>query len=118
MSDPQQLTIQHLADHCQLAIEYVDDLPLEVPGYLDPSPIPRFIAIDRRLSRNEQVFTIAHEIAHFVLHHGKPRRNYYPFILERHPDNQFLAQVLALMRRYIKLHTHRDWEADLWAIFM
>jgi hypothetical protein len=118
MSAPKKLTLKQITDHCGLAIEYVDDIPSTVPGYLDESRSPRFIAINHSLSPNEQLFTIAHEIGHFVLHHGKARRYYHSFILDRHPNNPFLDRFLAILRRYARIHYNRDWEADGYAILL
>ena len=42
-------------------------------GYLDPHEDARFIIINRNQPHCEQVFTIAHELAHYLLHH-KTRR--------------------------------------------
>ena len=57
------LTIHRLAASFGLTIEYLD-LPAKVCGYLDPHDEPRYIAVNRSLPRSEEVFTIAHEIAH------------------------------------------------------
>src|ERR1017187_4421893 len=118
MKTSQTLTLQHFTDHCSLTVEYVDDLPPTCAGYLDPSTTPRYIAVNSTLPKHEQVFTVAHELAHFVLHHGKARKHYYSFILDRHPHDPRLDELLAFLRRYARLRFNRDWEADAFAIIM
>ena len=64
-------TLFERVEYFGLTTEYADDLPDKICGYLDPSKDARFIMINRNHPRSEQNFTIAHELAHYIHHHGK-----------------------------------------------
>ena len=62
-------TIDDVTGYFGLQVEYRDDLPANNGGYLDPAYEPSYIAVNRNLPRCEQVFTLAHELGHYVKHH-------------------------------------------------
>ena len=66
-------TLLEWADYYGLTIEKTDGLSPNVAGYLDPHQDARFIMINRNLPLSEQNFTIAHELSHYVRHHGRCR---------------------------------------------
>ena len=73
MSRRPKRTLLEWVTYYGLTVERTDGLSPNVAGYLDPHKDARFIMINRNLPLSEQNFTIAHELAHYVRHHGRCR---------------------------------------------
>ena len=110
-------TIFERLEYFGLTTEYADGLPANVCGCLDPHEDPRFIMINRNLPRSEQSFTIAHELAHYTLHH---RRCRFPIttlcimLLSRMSKFQWAKQLANRLRRFVRAFF--EIEANLSAI--
>jgi hypothetical protein len=109
-------TVFDIAKDLGLAIEYSADLPPSVNGSLDPSEEPRFILVNANQPDFEQRFTIAHEIAHYLMHHNRPRRRYPHWFTDRKWNFKPLREISQRTRRAKSMIFTREWEADRWAV--
>ena len=113
MNAPRTLTIYELIDFYGLHVELLD-LPANNAGYLDPND--EYIAVNRNLPNCEQVFTIAHELCHYISDHKKPRRKY------RNPwlNKQFQSHNAKLLVRFTRMVVNKmvpiEREADMFAM--
>ncbi len=108
-------TIFDLAKFYGLNVEFLD-LPASNAGYLDPHDDPRYIAVNRNLPHSEQVFTVAHELCHYISDHKRPRRKYPNRLLNQQYQSR-RAQLIVNFYRYIlnKL-LPPEREADMFAM--
>jgi hypothetical protein len=114
--NPQPIrTIFDLAKFYGLSIELLD-LPANNAGYLDPHDDPQYIAVNRNLPHCEQVFTIAHEICHYISDHKRPRRKYPNRLLNQQYKSR-LAQLFVRDLRYtLNKILPAEREADMFAM--
>ena len=75
------------------------DLPDGVNGYCDRILRRKYIVIDEKLPEEEQVFVIAHELGHILLHGGLnhyfiTRNTYFPIGRYEREANQFAISLL------------------------
>lgn len=106
------------AGYFDLLIEYVADLPDNVPGFLQPGPDPRFILVNASKSPSEQAFTIAHEIGHYVMHANRPIPAFLPWYLNIRWQSPSLSKFSSRARRWIRRVFDAEWQADLWAFIL
>ncbi len=71
--------LKNAAAYFDLHIEYVNDLSDKVAGFLKPEPDPGYIVINANKPHCDQVFTIAHELAHYLVHEGRPLLDMVPW---------------------------------------
>ena len=116
MSRTPAYTVYDIADYFGLAIEYADILPDTVCGHLDPANEPRYIVVNPAFPRHEQVFTIAHEIAHYVLHGHRPPREYFRGLLDGQWKSRRITRAAEILRRWLRRHFDAEWHADLYAL--
>jgi hypothetical protein len=57
------VTLNDIASNHDLAVEYIQDLPVCVDGFLDRHDTPRFIAVNSRLDQVEQSYAVGREIS-------------------------------------------------------
>lgn len=106
-------TLENLAAQRGLDIEYCDDLPDAVCGFLDPSPDPQYIRISTRHPQWQQRFTIAHELAHHdCMHDGKCRQT-LPEFMHGEWKNAFVAEQIAWLKDSVTNVFTEEHEADL-----
>jgi hypothetical protein len=121
MNQPPIRTISDVADYFGLRIELRDDLPANSGGYLDSHKEPQYIAVNRNLPLCEQIFTIAHEICHYINHHNKPRRKYRNRLLDRQYTSRRAKFLVRCMRqgvnRFLPIETEADMFAMSWLIY-
>ena len=118
MNPPPIRTIEDMAGYFGLQIEYRDDLPPDNAGFLDHNDEPQYIAVNSNLPHCEQAFTIAHELGHYVKHHNRPRRRYFPGVLDREYQSKRVAQVASHTHRFVYFKFNKEWEADLYAFLL
>ena len=108
-------SIYDFAEFYGLRIEY-HELPATNAGFLDPDDEPQFIAVNRNHPHCEQVFTIAHEIRHFISDHKRPRRKFRNRLLDR----QYQSPTAKTCARYVRRFTGKvlpiEREADMFAM--
>jgi IrrE N-terminal-like domain len=101
----------------RLKVKFVDYFPDDTHGRLIPRE--KRILVNARKPHYEHVFTILHEIAHYVLHVLKKNLLLMPWYLKRRWESASLAKMIRLLRRYVRFRfsTERSKEkqADLWA---
>jgi len=111
-------TLRELAGHFGLKVKFVSYFKADVHGQLLPRE--RRILINAHQPRVEHVFTLLHEIGHFVVHHLNPQRDYNPWYLRKDWHSERLTAICFKLRRHLRFMFHRtagkEWEADLWAL--
>ena len=111
-------TLRAMAGHLGLKVKFVDYLDETTHGRLLIRE--RRILINARKPRPEHIFTILHEIGHFVVHHQHRGRDRCPWYFRQDWNNEFLSELCAKVRRHLRFlfnrHAGREWEADLWAM--
>jgi hypothetical protein len=110
-------TLRAMAKHLGLKVKYV--------SYLDAHTHGRLLVREKRIlinahkPRTEHVFTMLHEIGHFVVHHQKPHAH-CPWYFRKDWHNEFLDGLCFKARRYLRFMFNRtagrEWEADMWAL--
>jgi hypothetical protein len=108
-------TIEDMPGYLGLHIEYRDDLPPDNAGFLDEHDEPQYIAVNSSLPHCEQAFTIGHELGHYVKHHNRPLRRYFPAVLDREYQSQKATYVATHIRRFLYFKFDKEWQADLYA---
>jgi len=113
---PSRYTIFDVAEHFGLAVELRHDLPDCVAGFLDRNPEPQFIAVNANLPRFEQVFTIAHELGHYVKHRSCAPLSLVPPWLNLPWKSARMQRLLTTWQRCVNRSLGMEWQADLWAL--
>lgn len=118
MTPKTKQALDKLASYFYLQIEYASDLHDNVPGFLQPGPDPRYIVVNARKPACDQALTIAHELAHYVLHpEGKPAR-FLPRYLDPLRQFQPMEQWAQATERFTRQKFNIEWQADLWAFIL
>lgn len=110
--------LREMAGHLRLRVSFVSYFDDQTHGML----IPREgrILINAHKPRQEHVFTMLHEIGHFLLHFKNPPRKHHPRLFDIAWKIEWLAnlcsKVRRLMRFYFNQASGKEWEADLWAL--
>jgi hypothetical protein len=114
--NPQPIrTIFDLAKYYGLSIELLD-LSASNAGYLDPHDDPQYIAVNRNLPHCEQVFTVAHELCHYISDHKRPRRKYPKRFLNRQYKSRFAQLCIRDLRYFLNKILPPELEADMFAM--
>jgi len=110
--------LRALTRHLRLKVKFVGYLSAGVHGIL----LPRegLILINAHKPRCEHVYTLLHEIAHFLLHFKRQPKKRHPRFFDIHWKAERLANLCSLVRRYLRFifnkESGKEWEADLWAM--
>ena len=115
MTRKTKLTIRALAHHLRLRIKYASMTP-KVAGFLDPSRASRTIVINANKSKSDHVFTILHEIAHFILHFERSHRIRLPSYLTRQWKSKPMMRFSQATKHLVSRKLNLEWQADMWAI--
>jgi hypothetical protein len=99
-----------------LRIKYVSAMSPKVAGFLDPSAGSRTIVVNAGRSKSDHAFTIAHEIAHYILHYKRSHRIHLPWYLTRQWKPNFMIRFSKLIKRLVFRTFNAERQADLWAI--
>jgi hypothetical protein len=108
--------LRTLAEYYELRIKYVSDLPAKVAGFVDPSKASRTIVVNANRSKSDHAFTIAHEIAHFILHYERSHRMPSPWYLTRRWKSGPMIRFSKLLKRVVSRKLNDERQADMWAI--
>ena len=111
-------TLRELTTHFGVKVKYVGYFGAETHGKLMPRE--KTILINAHKSRPEHVFTLLHELGHYVLHVLNPYRKFHPRWCVLNWRVQFMANFCSKIRRYMRFNFRkkagREWEADMWAL--
>ena len=111
-------TLRELTTHFGVKVKYVGYFGAETHGKLMPRE--KIILINAHKSRPEHVFTLLHELGHYVLHVLNPYRKFHPRWCDLNWRVQFMANLCSTIRRYMRFNFRkeagREWEADTWAL--
>jgi hypothetical protein len=111
-------TLRGLAKHFGLKVKFVCYLKDDVHGKLLPRE--KRILINAHKPRHEHVFTLLHEIGHFLMHFKSLPRKHHPRFFDIHWKTEWLANLCSKVRRYFRYifskESGKEWEADLWAM--
>lgn len=116
MSTGNNHIINDVATYFGLTISYVDEIPSGVCGLLSPFCDPPVIVVSRSQPKPEQVFTIAHELGHYLLHSDGRRLLRAKGLFARRWESRFMAMWSKASRRYARKLITLETEADGWAI--
>jgi len=101
-----------------LKVRFVDYLGDGDHGKLLPRE--RRILINAHKPRHEHIYTLLHEIGHFILHFKNPIKKRHPRFFDIEWKMEWLAILCSKVRRYIRFiftkESGKEWEADLWAM--
>ena len=111
-------TLRALAKHLGLKVKFVSYFCDEIHGKLIVRE--KRILINAHKPRCEHIFTLLHEVGHFLLHFNRPNRTHHPRFFDIPWKSEWLALACSKVRRYFRFifsrTTGREWEADLWAM--
>ena len=110
--------LRGLSQHLGIKVKFVDYFGDDVHGKLLPRE--KRILINARKPRNEHIYTLFHEIAHYLIHFKSLPRKRHPRILDIHWKADWLARFCSQLRRYLRFifnsEAGKKWEADVWAM--
>jgi hypothetical protein len=113
-------TLRAIADYLGLKVKFVSYFGPDVHGKLLPRE--KRILINAYKPRYEHVFTLLHEIGHFLLHSKNRLRLRYPWFLEIIWRNESVMKLCSKLRRHVRYAANREsrkeWEADAWSFCM
>ena len=115
MTRKTKLIVRAVAHHLRLRIKYVSTLSPKVAGFLDPSRASRTIVVNANKSKSDHVFTILHEIAHYILHYERSHRTRLPWYITRQWKSEPMIRFSKLLRRVVSRRFDNESQADLWA---
>ena len=115
MTPKTEQILKDLAGYYDLQIEYVTDLPDNLSGFLQPGSDSCHVVVNANKPPSDQVFTIAHELAHYVMHLNRPPKDFAPGYLKTPWENKWLSKFSRLSNRWIRWKLNPEWQADLWA---
>jgi hypothetical protein len=110
-------TLRGMAKLLGLKVVFVSYFSADVHGKLLPRE--KRILINAHKPRYENIFTLLHEIGHFLIHFKTPHRKHHPHFLEIDWKIEWVLNLCSivrrLMRRLFTKDSSKEWEADLWA---
>ena len=111
--------LRELAKYLGLKIVFVNYFGPDIHGKLLPRE--KRILINANKPKCEHVFTVLHEIGHYVLHvqrraSNRPRNWFLNRQWKIEPIALFASKVRRAARLFFNSDTGREWEADLWAM--
>lgn len=110
-------TLRAMAREIGLTVVFVTYFGDDVHGRLLPRE--KRILINAHKPRTEHVFTMLHEIGHYLIHFKNPHRKHHPWIFDLQCKIGWLASLCSKVRRHYRFifarEAGREWEADLWA---
>ena len=111
-------TLRGISQHLGIKVKFVDYFGDDVHGKLLPRE--RRILINARMPRNEHIFTLFHEIGHYLIHFKSLPRKRHPRFCDVKWKADWLARLSSKLRRYFRFIFNREagkeWEADVWAM--
>src|SRR5271156_6396852 len=110
--------LREMARHLGIKVKFVHWLDDDVHGKLLPRE--KRILINAHKPRFEHVYTLLHEIGHFLLHFKHLPRINHPRVLDINWSPDWLARFCSFMRRYFRFifnkGSGKEWQADVWAM--
>jgi hypothetical protein len=113
MTRKTKLSLRRFAASLGLRIKYVSVLPHKICGFLDPAS--RTIIVNAKKSKSDHAFTIAHEIAHYVLHTQRLHRIKLPWYLKHQWKSPKMRRFSKLTARVYFRGFNVERQADMWA---
>jgi predicted SprT family Zn-dependent metalloprotease len=110
--------LREMAKHLRLKVSFVSYFDGQTHGKL----LPREgrILINANKPRQEHIFTMLHEIGHFLLHFNNPSRKHHPRLFDIVWKVEWLTNFCSKLRRQMRFYFNKssgeEWEADLWAL--
>lgn len=110
--------LRGMAKHIGIVVKFVDYLDDDTHGKLLPRE--NRILINARKPKTEHIYTLLHEIGHYLMHFKSPPRTHHPRIFDINWTWERLARLWSKFRRYFRFTFNRkagkEWEADVWAM--
>jgi hypothetical protein len=111
-------TLRAMSQHLGIKVQFVHYFGDDVHGKLLPRE--KRILINARKPKIEHVYTLLHEIGHFMLHFKNLPRIHHPRIFDINWRAAWLARFNSIVRRYYRFifnkESGKEWEADVWAM--
>lgn len=105
-----------LAEYYGLKVLVLSDLPDNVAGFLDNRDEPQYIAVNGNLPLCEQIFTVGHELCHYLSRHNRAPRKYRNRVLDSHFKSKGARVFVRFVRRFTNRVFSAETEADMFAI--
>ena len=106
-----------MAKYFGLKVKFVSYFGNDVHGKLFPRE--KRILINAHKPRCEHIFTLLHEIGHYLIHFKNSPRKHHPRFFDIHWKTEWLACLCSKVRRHFRFNFNKqsgkEWEADLWA---
>lgn len=113
-------TLREIVKYFGVKVKFVHYFDAETQGKLIPRE--KIILINAHQPRTEHIFTVLHEIGHYVLHVLNPNRRFHPRWCDLNWKGQFMVNLCSKIRRYMRFNFRkeagREWEADTWAMLV
>ena len=107
-----------MSKHLGIQVKFVDYLSDDVHGKLLPRE--KRILINAHKPRTEHIYTVLHEIGHFLIHFKSLPRRRHPRIFDINWKAEWLARLCSTVRRYYRFifnkESGKEWDADVWAM--
>jgi hypothetical protein len=111
-------TLREMSQNLGIKVKFVDYLGDDVHGKLFPRE--KRILINAHKPRCEHIFTLLHEIGHYLVHFQSSPRKHHPRFFDIHWKTEWLANLCSKVRRYFRFifnkESGKEWEADIWAM--
>ena len=118
MKHPIKNTLRGMSQHLGIKVKFVDYFGDDVHGKLLPRE--KRILINARKPRNEHIYTLFHEIDHYLIHFKSPPRKRHPKFCDVKWEADWLARLCSKIRRFYRFRFNsedgKEWEADIWAM--
>jgi len=101
-------------EYFDLRVKYVR-LPEKVSGFLQPGSDPRFIFLNEDKPHSDHVFTVAHELGHYVMHLARPARHKMPAYLDHPWESTVMREATQMTKSWVEPLLAPEGEADAWA---
>jgi hypothetical protein len=110
-------TLRAMAEKIGLKVVFVSYFGDDVHGRLLVRE--KRILINAHKPRTEHIFTLLHEVGHYVQHVLQPNRKHHPRLCDVRWKIELLENLCKKLRRYFRFifskEASKEWEADLWA---
>ncbi len=119
MDSKPKLTLEDLAAHQRLALEYTAELPPQVAGMLDGRPEPTYIAVNNTQPLFEQHFSIGSALGSYYLpRHNAVRPPWYQSLFNQKWNNHYVRLWMRITRRWHNSYFTQQRRSELFALSM
>ena len=119
MNEPRKVTIEDVAAHQKLALEYTTELPPHLTGIADDGPNPKYIALNTSQPQFEQHAFIGYTIgSHHLPRHYAVCPPWYQKLLNRKWRNHYMTLWMRATRRKFHRDFPKQKQGEIFALIM